>query len=183
MKLKTRYTDQEIEMLKVFFKDNDALLMVIRKFFLDGHLNDDEKKIFSMFKENSRLVSLVKKELLPEIDSNAPFFQLIDLFYTIDVKNLVVEGAYYQMQMTEKLCEYFKQKFSEITDGIPSVLTLASLTYDKSKGSIQAYIDLGARNLILTYLDTHFFQLGELAKTEWEETEVEKKAREEKEKK
>ena len=183
MKLKTRYTDQEIETLKVFFKDNDALLMVIRKFFLDGHLNDDEKKIFSMFKENSRLVSLVKKELLPEIDSNAPFFQLIDLFYTIDVKNLVVEGAYYQMQMTEMLCDYLRQRFAEITDGAPPTLSLASLVYEKNKGSIQAYIDLGARNLILTYIDKHLFQLGELAKTEWEETEAEKKARKERENK
>src|SRR3990167_10322914 len=183
MKAEPRYTNEELGIFKVFFKDNDALLMVIRKFLLGGALTEDEKKIYATFKENKELVLAVKKEFLPQIDPNAPLFQLVDLFYTIDVKNLVVEGAYYQMQMTEKLCEYLGQKFSEITDGIPSVLTLASLTYDKSKGSIQAYIDLGARNLILTYLDTHFFQLGELAKTEWEETEVEKKAREEKEKK
>ena len=55
MKAEPRYTNEELGIFKVFFKDNDALLMVIRKFLLGGALTEDEKKIYVTFKENKEL--------------------------------------------------------------------------------------------------------------------------------
>jgi len=79
-----RFTDAELATIKSTFKDNDALLKVLRKVFL------------------------------PEYDPYAPFGQGIDLWMTIDVRNLDPQTAYTRLLARNELITHVEQQLAQI---------------------------------------------------------------------
>ena len=75
-----RYTDDEIHLLKSTFKGNDRLLKLLRKVFL------------------------------PEIDPQAPIGQVIDLWMTVKVDDLTPEQALINIKARNTLISHVDQQ-------------------------------------------------------------------------
>ena len=171
-----RFTDYELGIIKVTFKDNDILLMTLRKFFLQGELTNEEKDMVRNFGANKPAVAVLKKTLLPEIDPNAPLFQLVDIWLNVETNGSNPEKAYFEMQSRQIVKEYLEIQFKILNGENVGMIDLKSLEYNKNKGAIEAFVDLGARNLFLILLEKLFQELKNLAELK-EETEEERNAR------
>lgn len=58
-------------------------------------ITDEERALIkAVFKDNDTLLKLVRKMFLPEIDPKAPLGQVLDLWMTINVKDMTPEEAY-----------------------------------------------------------------------------------------
>lgn len=79
-----RFTQKELDMLKGAFKGNDALLKVLRKIFL------------------------------PEIDPNAPIGQVIDLWMTVDIRNMTPETAWMTLVARNSVITHVEQMLTQI---------------------------------------------------------------------
>jgi hypothetical protein len=79
-----RFTEEELALLQGVFKGNDKLLKVLRKVFL------------------------------PEYDPNSPLGQGVDLWMTVDVRNLTPEGAYVRLLARNELISHVEQQLIQI---------------------------------------------------------------------
>ena len=79
-----RFSEGELATLKSVFKDNDALLKILRKVFL------------------------------PEIDPTAPIGQVIDLWMTVDVRQLEPEQAMIRLIARNELITHVEQQLMQI---------------------------------------------------------------------
>lgn len=58
-------------------------------------ITDEERKLItSVFRGNEKLLKLMRKMFLPEIDPEAPIGQLLDLWMTVSIKEMSPEQAY-----------------------------------------------------------------------------------------
>src|SRR6266478_4937181 len=86
-KQKRRYTDLEMSLIKNTFAENEDLLKMIRKIFLQMPLSPIEATVIAnIFGGNAPLMALIRKTFRPELDPEAPLHQLIDLWITVDIK-------------------------------------------------------------------------------------------------
>jgi hypothetical protein len=162
-----RYTDQELSLISNTFsgENGEKLLKTIRKFFLQGELLTGERVEIEKIGSNEELMSLLKKCLLPEIDYEAPLAQLVDLWFNIDTKNQGPDRTYYDMRAREIAISYLSQQF-EVLDGKPMSderIKFADLVFNKKKKPEQAFIEMQARNWLLSFIDFHLNELRTIA--------------------
>lgn len=86
---------------------------------------DEILTIKKAFKGNEPLVRLLRKIFLPEIDPAAPIGQIIDLWMTVDVKDMTPEMALINIKARNALITHVDQQLltlkliSEIPDMTP----------------------------------------------------------------
>jgi hypothetical protein len=80
----TRFTADEMDLLKMTFKDNEALLKLMRKVFL------------------------------PEYDFTAPLDQIIDLWMTVDVRTLTPDQAYVRLIARNELISHIEFQLKQL---------------------------------------------------------------------
>lgn len=172
---KMRYNNQELETIKITF--NEDTLFLLRKFFLGGKLTVDEQNALTIFKDNKPAVEVLRKELLPVIDTEAPLFQLMDMYLTIETRGKHPDEVFVELKIRDVLIEYFEQKFMELTTSIAPTITLQSLI-DPKIDSAQRTTNLGARNLIIFHIESHLNDFKVLAnKKEETKEEMEERAK------
>jgi hypothetical protein len=125
-----RYSDKELELIKLSFAENDELLIAIRKVFLQLPTTALEQAILINLKTNEDLLKIIRKTFLPTIDGDAPFNQVIDLWMTIELKNKDPKEAYTEIMAREKLISYLEQQLKVLEGGVPSIndVQLSDLT-------------------------------------------------------
>ncbi|KKL92948.1 hypothetical protein LCGC14_1879580 [marine sediment metagenome] len=170
---KMRYSNAELETIKVTF--NEDVLFLLRKFFLGGKLTVDEQKALTIFKDNIPAVEVLRKELLPVIDPDAPQFQLMDMYLTIEYRGKHPDEILCEARIRDVLIDYFDQKFIELTTSITSTITLQGLLSSKVE-PLQRATNLAGRNMILFHLESHLNDFKVLA-TKKEETKEEQEER------
>lgn len=79
-----RFTEEELATLRGVFKNNDALLKVLRKVFL------------------------------PEIDPAAPIGQIVDLWMTVDIRNMMPEQAMVTLTARNQVIAHIEQQLMQI---------------------------------------------------------------------
>lgn len=79
-----RFTQEEVDMIRGAFKGNDKLLKVLRKVFL------------------------------PEIDPYAPVGQVIDLWMTVDIKNQLPEQAMINISARNGIIAHLEQQLFQL---------------------------------------------------------------------
>lgn len=79
-----RITEQERELIQRTFKDNEPLLLLLRKMFL------------------------------PEIDPTAPLGQIVDLWMTVNVKDMTPEQAYVNLLARNALITHVDQQLMSL---------------------------------------------------------------------
>lgn len=154
-KQEMRYSDAELSLIKNTFKDKDVL-KTLRKAFLQ---KDVDTKLFS----SPEVLALIYKTFLPVLDGDAPIHQVVDLWLTLKVKEMPFEHAYPLIKARKILVDYFTQEIGiisgEVKDREIILSELESITDDKA----QTFINLCARNEIITHIEQQIGQLNVLA--------------------
>lgn len=155
-KQQMRYSDAELSLIRSTFAD-DTSLKNLRKHFLQM-----EGANIEAFKA-PEVQALLKKTFLPEVDGDAPIHQVIDLWLTLGFKQLDVDQAYLAILARELLIEYFEQRFSAINgDNSKEEIVfkdLSKVSIDKN----ETFVNLAARNEILSHVEQQLAQLQILA--------------------
>lgn len=187
---KMRFSDTELAIVKRLFADNDNLLFAIRKLLLQFPLTTSEAEAIRAGL-NKDTLKIVKKFILPDLDQEAPLFQMADLYLGLgsELKE-GVERAWPYIKAKDLEVDYIAQQMSileNIVNGKPShsgEITLEALT-DKGKEpstkvALDKYkedrwINLTARNFILSFIDSNVQQIKFLAGLPEESVEETKK--------
>lgn len=86
--------------------------------------------IRSTFRGNETLLKLLRKIFLPEIDPAAPIGQIIDLWMTMDVKNLLPEQAMVRLIARNELITHVEQQLLQLKvlseQEVPSKVAVAA---------------------------------------------------------
>lgn len=166
-----RFSEDELDIMRNSLKDNDLLLKIVRKRLLQMDLEEtDQALLLKLMPEGSQLFNLIKKTVHPELDGDAPFFQMVDLQTNADVKDKPLEIACVNILAREIMAEYltevfdkfhshevsFKNKFKELTSDV----------YNKLKDNEQELCaSFLARNTLVSHIDFQLNQLLILANT------------------
>jgi len=168
-KQQMRYTDAELSMIQNTFRDNDGLLMTMRKVFLQMDLSDDEKKIIvGNFKGKKDLLALMSKTFNPTLDPDAPRHQLMDLWLTVDVEKKAIDDLLPVFKAREMLIKLLSQQLGELEYiseglGISRKINIDSLTKLGAKSAESFYTGLVARNTLIMHVEVQLSQLEILA--------------------
>ena len=153
-----RYSDSELKLMNDTFSERHDLLMLLRRFFLQGLMSKGERENVKFF-ANPNLITIMRKTYYPEIDLNTPIGQIVDLWSNVDTKNKGVEDACLEMAMREKLIKYVKDRFTDLINDTDGGLRLSDLEYDSSRPDRENFVNIGARNMIIAHID---FQTGQI---------------------
>jgi len=74
------------------------------------YTEDELHLIKATFKDNERLLKLLRKVFLPEIDPDAPIGQVIDLWMTVKVDDLTPEQALINIKARNTLISHVDQQ-------------------------------------------------------------------------
>lgn len=150
-KKQMRYSDDELALIRNTFGDED-LLKDLRKFFWG------DKDARDVFKEKD-VLAVIKKTFLPDLDSDAPISQIVDLWLTLNVKDKNVEDAYPFIVARSRLVKYFTSKINALEDKeVQPVTPLNALTSDLDDID-EAYINLIVRSEIIAHIEQQLQQL------------------------
>lgn len=164
---KMRYNDAELSLMKNTFADNDDLLFAVRKSLLGYELDKTEKKLVkgAMSPETH---AILEKTFLPFVDVDAPLFQLTDLYMTLanDMKTLGVEAMAPLIQAKRLEIDYMRQELDVLKDvdaPVNRAFLLSELVDLGGKSDDQAFVDITARNYLLSWIDSNIQQIKFLA--------------------
>ena len=167
----SRFTVAELSLIANTFFDRDEILMAIRKFFLQGELDEHERQLLKL---TPQTIQVVKKQIMPEIDPDAPFYQVRDLWTIIDTNNKLVEDVYLDMVAQNIAIKYLRQMFDYWEHNTRPDIKLKDLVFNQSKDKETAFVELRARNTLLVHIDANLENLRVLAISNAEVEEEEK---------
>lgn len=170
-KQETRYNEAEMAVIESHFKNNDELLMAIRKVFLQGDLTDAEVKLLKTLKEP--VLNVIEKQVVPKLDTNAPFFMLSHNFIALrgELSGQSVESSYPLILAKQLEVDYLNQQMAELRGSKKGKIKLAELIKVEGKEKLELFVNITAWNFILSYIDSCLRNLAiiggnELAKQE-----------------
>ena len=159
-----RFSDAELKLLNDTFSERTDLLLLLRKFLLQGELNEIEKESVKFFAALN-ILPIIQKTYLPVMDLDAPLSQLIDFWLLVDTKSRDLDDLQVELYARQALIDYMSQRFKCLINGEEDRrdIKLKDLIYDRSKKIQQAYIDLAARNMIIKNVEDNTIQLWVLS--------------------
>lgn len=157
-----RYTDDELVLINNTFAGQNELLLILRKHFLQGKLSKTEKDSMRLF-ASDKLFTVIKKTFYPEIDFSTPLGQLVDLWTNINTREKDVEGAWLEMAAREIVVRYISERINALIGETDGGLSFESLNFDSSKPKEQNFINLSARNTIISHTELMLGQLWVLS--------------------
>jgi len=166
---KMRYTDSELSLIKNTFAGDDTYLYAVRKHMLGCELTDGEKEVISKMSEEVK--SLLEKVFMPSIDGDSPLFQIVDMQMglNIDLKGKTIEESVLAIDAKIIEIDYIEQRLQALRGGNAVVpITIAGLSNLRDPN---AYVNITARNYLLSYIDSFCNELKNLAGTKEETVE------------
>jgi hypothetical protein len=157
-----RYTDEELQLINNVFAGRKDLFILLRKFFLQGELNEQEIEGLKIFVE-PKLLAVLKKTFMPEIDLNTPLGEIVDLWINIPTKGVSLDDFAITTETIRIVSDYLAQRFAKLTGEVKDEIRFKDLEYSKEKDTRQFLIDLGARNTILAQIEMNLMQIFILA--------------------
>lgn len=164
---KMRFSDVELALIKGLFAGNEDLLFAIRKVMLQFELTESEQEMLRAT-INEVNYALLHKIFLPTLDGDAPFFQMTDMILGItqDIKALDPEMAWPHIKAKELEIAYIDQQLKVLQNPKASqkikLADLANLEATKTQRE-QVYINITARNYLLSFVDSNIAQVKFLA--------------------
>ena len=164
-----RFTNSELSLIKVLFAENEPLLFVIRKSILGFKLNENEENLVKGLSKET--TTLLRKAFLPDLDPSSPLFQLTDMVMglNVDMKGQTQEFSIPMIAAKSIEIQYMEEAM-DILEGkdVKHEHTLQSLANLKDEN---AFVNVTARNYLLSYIDSNCKQLEFLAGTKEETVE------------
>jgi|GEM_PF-1422260 len=169
-----RYNQQELSHIKSLFKGNNELLTVLRKVFLQAELSEEDTNAIKVL-QTPEAKALMSKTYFPEIDLDAPFGQIIDLWLTVDNSEKSPEEATRALLVRQRLMELIQSGLARLED---SKVTEEIIDYkpDFLSSDDERYIAFTSRNALISHTEIQLIQLSILANRK-EETAEELSAR------
>lgn len=177
---KMRFTDSELSLMKALFADNEELLFIIRKVLLQCELTElEEITLRKSITEPAH--DILRKVFLPTLDPDAPIFQLTDMTLGLgaDIKDKTPEEAMPYIQAKDIEIKFLKQQLLALADiSLDQPIKLADMIDLKvtKTNADKVFVNILARNFLLSFIDTHIQQIKFLAGLR-EETVEQTKAR------
>lgn len=78
--------DDEIELIKATFADNQYLLKALRALFCGLGVNTEEKNLIKTVFANEKLRALMRKRFLPEVSKDTPIGQVTDKWMGVETQ-------------------------------------------------------------------------------------------------
>lgn len=177
-----RFSNDEVDLMRSNLHENDTLLKIVRKRLLQMPLTESEESLLQkQIPQGSDLAALIKKTVHPNLDGDAPFFQMIDLYLNTDVKDKPEELAVINILARETMTKYFDEVFAKFYEfGASFEMSFKGFTEnvkERASGDTRDLCaDFLARNTILNHVDFQLSQLLILAGSK-KETAEEKETR------
>lgn len=166
---KMRFDDVELALMKAVFANNENLLFIIRKVMLQGELTEDERStlVSAMTPE---LYKLLRKVFLPEIDLDAPLFQIADPYIGLnaDVEKVGPEEFWPVYQAKKLEFDFIDQQLEclrDVNEHREPTISFKDMVKGKGTkaGKEELYINIMARNYLLSFVDSSLQQVKFLA--------------------
>lgn len=143
-----RFSDDEISLGASVFGASDMLVRLFRKRILQLPLTEDEKIVLKgNFPENEPIVHLMKKILSPEIDGDAPFYQVVDLYHFASVVDVMEDLAVISIMSRDIMKNYFDHMFTRLYDyETPYLVDFKQLT------NVKDYLNSNEREMVANFL-------------------------------
>ena len=163
-KQKMRYSDNELSLIKATFADDEAMLLILRKVFLHAELSDGEIKLLEPISKSPQAIELMRKAYAPALDLDAPFGQLIDLWMTIDTKEMTPEMASLALKVRAELNELLEAGLARLASPKNTgTRTVADYTPDFDASDEDKYVTYTSRNALISHTETRLLELSLLA--------------------
>jgi hypothetical protein len=161
------YNDQELELIKSVFAENEELIYIIRKVLLQFPLTESEE-IQLRGVMNEEVYQVLKKRIFPEMSDDFPLGQIGDLYQTLtnDLKVKSVEDMVPLFDAKQLELEYLELQFTVLKNlgtNVPQTIRLSELATLKDKTGYQRYVDTTARNFLLGFIDPMLIMIKNLA--------------------
>lgn len=158
-----RFSDAELELIKRIFAENDALIIQLRKKFLQFPLSEAEKdNLAKTFPQGSEAQKVLFKFFNPKLDPDAPLYQLTDLWLNVEIKDRDTDMSMPYIFAREKLLAYFETLENDFL-GDSAAFSLQDLLKFEGKTPIQIHTDVLTRNAIVSHTEAHLNQAYLLA--------------------
>lgn len=172
-----RFSEEELDLIKRTFNNNEALLKSVRKVMLQLPLDVIDQTSLLVFKKED-LMMLMRRVFLPELKGDVPIGQQIDLWMTINIDGKCVEDAYDLLVSRKKLIDYIEQQLECLNDtNKVGKIRFEDLVSLEGKEEEDLVTDVIARNTMVGHTENQILQLQILSSMK-DETEEEKKDRE-----
>ena len=172
-----RYGEKDLILIKSLFKNNEPLLMVLRKVFLQAELSEDDLNTLKVITSSEEVKKVLKKTYYPEIDLNAPFGQVIDLWLTVDSKDKDPEEVQRALYVRERLMKLIMSGLDRLENPTSKISEkIIDWTPNFDQGDLDLYVEYTARNALISHTEFQLIQLFTLANQK-DETIEEKVAR------
>ncbi len=164
---KMRFSDVELGLMKSLFAGNEDLFFLIRKAMLGMEMPNEEKIQLMKFMK-PEVTDLIEKIFLPVLDGDAPMFQMTDLVNGLgaDIKQgKNTEEMLIQIDAKEIEIDFLSNRISDLRGSKTahrdySIDELSDLSISDKR---QAYVNVIARNYLLSYVDSNLQQVKFLA--------------------
>ena len=174
-----RYTDNELATIRSLFKESEEVLLAIRKVFLQGTLDERQQGIVKNL--SAEALRIIKKNLMPDIDPDAPFFQLATPYKRLivtpfNIRERMPDMAIAYLKAKDLELEYLNQQFRVLCgEEVEIEIVLTDLIKSDKDGQPKdeetRYTEFMAyMGLIDSDIDSLLFELNVLAKREEGET-------------
>ena len=163
-KPKMRYDDKELSLIKATFADNEELLLVLRKVFLQMELTEGDIKRLAPITKSKQALALLRKAYAPSLELEAPYGQLIDLWMTVDTKELTPEQTTLALLVRKQMHTHLEVGLDRLADPkIAIVGGIANYTPDFSVSDEERYVAYVARNSLISHTEQRLQELSFLA--------------------
>jgi len=158
----TRFTTEELSLISNTFFENDDVLKAVRKFFLQAELEPQEQNIIDGLSQQT--IALLRKQLLPEINADSPFYQNRDMWTSIKTDEKLAEDVYLDMKAQDIAIRYLEEQFERLIGNFDdNTIRLKELVFNSKKDPDEAFADLKARNTLLLHIDAYIDELRVIA--------------------
>lgn len=158
---KMRYSNAELSLIKNTFAGDDTYLYAVRKHMLGVVMEDEEQKVIKQMTPSLKV--LLRKVFMPSIDGDSPLFQVVDMAMGLstDFKGRSVEEGRVFIEIKKVQMDYIKGRLDAIEEGHNGGDLTLLIMSDLS--SENAYVNINARNYLLSYIDSFCNELRNLA--------------------
>lgn len=164
-----RFDDVELALMKAVFANNENLLFIIRKVMLQGELTEDERNTITSTM-TPELYKLCRKVFLPEIDLDAPLFQIADPYIGLnaDVEKVGPEEFWPVYQAKKLEFDFIDQQLEclrDVNEHAEPKISFKDMVKGKGTkaGKEELYVNIMARNYLLSFVDSSLQQIKFLA--------------------
>lgn len=164
-------TKDEIDLLRnTFGGEQVEALFYVRNVLL-------QFEVTKTFELSDRVFNVLKKYILPTLDSDLPIKSQQDLYFTLDtLKQIPPEVAYLHIKSMDKMVEYLRQRFDVLSGKENNGIILTSLKEKADKSDEERFVDMITYQSVVAYIEGSLERLKMVADSK-DETEEERKKR------